>query len=92
MSEKVDVRQALRVFQFVSDNGTQCPGGYRLDGVTARTEQDGYSVALEDGRVCLRVGFHNSHSVDFDTRHDLDEFLAHLDKLDRLSRATDPDS
>lgn len=86
MKEKVDVRQALRVFQYVSDSGQPHPGGYRLDGVTASNEQDGYTVVLDDGKVCLRLGFHNSYSVDFDSRHDFNEFLAHLDKLDRLSR------
>ena len=92
MQEKIDVRQALRVFQYVTDTGTQCPGGYRLDGVTAREEQDGYTVALDDGRVTLRIGFHHSCSVDCNNRNDFNEFLAHLDKLDRLSRRQDDGS
>lgn len=86
MTEKLEVKQALRVFQHVVDRGAKVPGGYRLDGILADPGHDGYTVTLTDGTVTLRIFFHNAYEFEYRRRIDLDAFLDKLDKLDRRSR------
>jgi hypothetical protein len=84
MSEKIEVGNALRVFQAVIDNGTKTDKGYELDGLVADTGFDGYTVTLGDGAVTLTLMFHQTFSVDSPNSRAIENFIKRLDvMLDR---------
>ena len=83
MSDKVDVRQALRVFNTIMEHGEQRGGESHLGGIIASAGYDGYTVTLRNDYVTLNVYFHNKFSLDFSSRQQLMLFLDKLAALDR---------
>lgn len=81
MSEKIEAGNALRAFQTVIDNGTKTDKGYELDGLTADTGFDGYTVTLSDGSVTLTLMFHQSFSVDSPSSRATENFIKRLDAV-----------
>lgn len=81
MSEKIEAGNALRAFQAVVDNGTKTDKGYELDGLTADTGFDGYTVSLSDGAVTLTLMFHQTFSVDSPNSRATETFIKRLDGL-----------
>lgn len=81
MSEKIEAGNALRAFQTVIDNGVKTDKGYELDGLTADTGFDGYTVSLSDGTVTLTLMFHQTFSVDSPNSRATDNFIKRLDGL-----------
>ncbi|WP_250462375.1 DUF3081 family protein [Microbulbifer litoralis] len=80
---KIDVKQALRVFDKVTSKGEKREDGWHYRGLTATTDFDGYTVLLSSPKVTLTIFFHNKFTVDYAKAHDLQEFVELLDKLDR---------
>jgi hypothetical protein len=81
MSEKIEVGNALRVFQTVIDNGTKTDKGYEFKGLIADTGFDGYTVTLSDGAVTLTVMFHQKFAVDSPNSQATENFIKRLDVL-----------
>lgn len=79
--EKLTSRDALMVFQIITDHGEKAEEGHTLNGVTATSAIDGYTVHLTDGQVTAHVMFH--HSIAFDSPDDRStkNFLKRLDTL-----------
>ncbi len=84
---KCNVRQALRVFYKVTHYGDQHGGEYHLDGITARSEQDGYTIILSDDEVTLTVFFHNTFDVERSSDSALQSFYDRLEKIDQAEYA-----
>ncbi|MDP5208715.1 DUF3081 family protein [Microbulbifer sp. 2205BS26-8] len=80
---KVDVKQALRVFNRVTRDGRKTHDGWHYQGLTVSTDFDGYTVFIHSNRVKLSIFFHNKFSVDYQNSNDLQEFLDLLARLDR---------
>ena len=78
---KVDVRLALKAYQAVVDRGERRDGGYHLDGLSAESDFDGYTVAISDGRVRVRVLFHSRVDVDSPSGKALEDFLGRLERV-----------
>lgn len=81
--QKIDVRQALRVFDKITQAGEKTEDGWRHRGLTASTDFDGYTVFLRSPKVELTIFFHNKFTVDYRNPLDLEEFIQLLEKLDR---------
>lgn len=80
---KIDVKQALRVFDKVSKEGEKRDDGWHYRGLSVSTDFDGYTVFISSPKVQLTVFFHNKYTVDYNNAHDLQEFVDLLKKLDR---------
>lgn len=81
--QKIDVKQALRVFDKITQHGEKSEEGWRYRGLTASTDFDGYTVFLNSPKVELTIFFHNKFTVDYRNRVDLEEFIDLLAKIDR---------
>jgi len=88
MKDKVNVRQALSVFQKVVDYGERHQGFYLLDGIRASTQDDGYTVTLSDDNITLHVFFHNQCALECENRSQLDQFLLRLKQIEHGDYAT----
>lgn len=78
--EKIDAKTVLEVFQTVMDHGSKAEEGYHLAGLTATSDVDGYTVQLTDGRVTVRVMFHNSIDIDAPGNKDARRFMKKLEQ------------
>lgn len=80
-----DIKQILRVYQKIVDNGQKVDDAYRFAGVSAESDYDGYTLMLFDEAVSLHIFFHNSHKFEYKRSVDLEAFMEkikHIDKLD----------
>ena len=59
MSTDIDIRQALRVFQIIVENGQQRGNRHYFKGIYATSGFDGYDVELTDEKVTLSIYFHS---------------------------------
>ncbi|WP_193163941.1 DUF3081 family protein [Microbulbifer hainanensis] len=80
---KIDVKQALRVFDKATREGEKKEDGWHFRGLTMSTDFDGYTVFINSPKVQLTVFFHNKYTVDYGNALELQEFVELLDKLDR---------
>ncbi|KZY71025.1 hypothetical protein A3742_00585 [Oleiphilus sp. HI0071] len=81
LKQKIEVRKALKAFELIRQFGEQEGDEYRLYGVSASSDFDGYNLLLKDARVKLHIFFHNKFECDFDSKSALDAFIGKLDAL-----------
>ena len=80
---KIDVKQALRVFDKATREGEKRDDGWHYRGLTVSTDFDGYTVFINSQNVQLTVFFHNKYTVDYKNALQLQEFVELLAKIDR---------
>lgn len=80
---KIDVKQALRVFDKITRKGVKEEDGWHYRGLTASTDFDGYTVFISSSKVQLTIFFHNKYTVDYANAMELEEFVNLLEKIDR---------
>jgi len=83
VEKKLDIKQALRVFSKVTEYGQRSAGEYRLGGLWASTDHDGYTAILRDDAVSLYIYFHNTYKFDFSKKIQLNAFMDTLREVDR---------
>lgn len=81
--QKIDVKQALRVFDKITKNGGKTAEGWRYRGLTAETDFDGYTVFIRSQNVELTIFFHNKFTVNYSRALDLENFIELMNKIDR---------
>ena len=81
MSEKLNIKEALSVFNKVTTYGEKNDSNYELGGLTATSSFDGYSVTLSDHIVTLNIHFHNKFDLEHPTSKALDEFMLKLNQI-----------
>ena len=81
LKQKVDVRKALKAFELIRRFGEQEGDEFRLNGISASSDFDGYNLLLKDARVKLHIYFHNKFECNFDSSRALDAFLSKLEAL-----------
>ncbi|AWB66465.1 DUF3081 domain-containing protein [Saccharobesus litoralis] len=64
MKNQLDVSGLLAAFNKISQYGQRTESGYKLDGIEASSDFDGYTVYLSDGVSQLTVFFHNKYQLD----------------------------
>ena len=83
MRNELDNKFVLRVFDKIRQFGTKDDERYRLNGITAFTDMDGYTLFVEDPKVKLQYGFHNQYHYDYDSQSDVDSFEKKLKEIDK---------
>ena len=83
LSKKIDVKRALRVFQYIRESGQVCEGGRVYEGVVASTDFDGYTVFLRTDKVDLSIFFHNKYQLKYRHRYALADFQERLKRIER---------
>ncbi|RUO37987.1 DUF3081 domain-containing protein [Aliidiomarina taiwanensis] len=82
MQDQIDTRLMLQAYEKITTHGEEVPGDidkmHRLEGVTAFSDFDGYTLYLQDAEVKLQTGFHNTYKLDYDTNRALDNFIRKL--------------
>jgi hypothetical protein len=84
MDEKVDIRKALRAFGIITAEGQRTGNKYHLNGLTAYSDFDGYTITIASEYVSLDIFFHNKFSFNYSSRKEKALFLEKIDALDRL--------
>ncbi|MBX2859230.1 MAG: DUF3081 domain-containing protein [Cellvibrionaceae bacterium] len=80
--DKISIKKALRVFQKILDSGEKTDSEFRLNGLRASTDFDGYAVTLRNDYVCLDIFFHNKFAFKYSNQRERDLFLDKLDQID----------
>ncbi|MCW8856424.1 MAG: DUF3081 domain-containing protein [Kangiella sp.] len=87
MSTDIDIRQALRVFQIIVENGQQRGNRHYFKGIYATSGFDGYDVELTDEKVTLSIYFHSRFDLDYKNQLDNEAFFEKLSKIDALRKS-----
>lgn len=87
LKTKIDVRQALRVYQLIMDRGHTVAEGKLFDGLLAFSDFDGYTLGLKTEGAEMLIFFHNKFQFDATNRKAHVEFVEKLDRIDRIGRA-----
>ena len=82
MQNELDSKFLLRVFEKIRTKGEQTKDGHRLEGVTAFSDFDGYTVFLQDAKVKMSFGFHNTYHFDYESSSDYADFEKKLKYID----------
>lgn len=83
MKNELDTREILNIFEKIKEHGEGEGGQYRLEGITAFTDHDGYTVYLEGHRTKLQTGFHNTYRLDYESQRDAEQFMKKLKFIDK---------
>lgn len=87
MSTDIDIRQALRVFQIIAEQGEQRGNRHYFKGIYATSGFDGYDVELTDEKVTLSIYFHSRFDLDYKNQLDKDAFFEKIAKIDALRKS-----
>lgn len=87
MSTDIDIRQALRVFQIIAEQGEQRGNRHYFKGIYATSGFDGYDVELTDEKVTLSIYFHSRFDLDYKNQLDKEAFLEKIAKIDALRKS-----
>lgn len=79
----MESRFLLSVYEKIRQHGEPQTLGYQLEGVTAYTDHDGYTLYIEDALVKLRFGFHNQYHYDYDKPEHKEAFDKKLISIDK---------
>ncbi len=83
MKNELDSKFVLRVFDKIRNHGTKQDDAYFLEGVTARTDFDGYTLYLSDALVSLSFGFHNQYHIDYQDHEHFEQFEKKLKTINQ---------
>jgi hypothetical protein len=83
MKNEMESRFLLSVYEKVKQNGVKQGLGYHLDGITAYTDHDGYTLFIEDALVKLRFGFHNQYTYDYEKAEHKEAFDKKLENINK---------
>jgi len=92
MKNRFATQDLLMMYELVTRFGQRQGDNYHWQGVTASLGHDGYEVYLAADGVSLRLGFHNTYLMDYQTASQLGAFQSRLKGLlshyrERLSPA-----
>ncbi|MFT6791525.1 MAG: hypothetical protein ACJA04_000727 [Cellvibrionaceae bacterium] len=86
MSEKIEVRKALGVIDYIFSEGEKDGDAYVLNGLRAKSDFDGYTVTLMNDYVTLNIYFHNKFRFEYSSKKERDQFLEKMDLLYKAKR------
>jgi hypothetical protein len=87
MKNELESRLVLSVFDKIRQHGDvkddkQFDKVYFLEGVSAATDFDGYTLYLKDASVNLSFGFHNKYHFDSESHEQVEQFEKKLRYID----------
>jgi hypothetical protein len=83
MQNEIDSKFLLRVFDKIRNHGEKNEEGHFLSGVTAFSDFDGYTIFLQDAKVKMSFGFHNTYHFDYGSSQDFADFEKKLKNIDK---------
>ncbi|MEG3768409.1 DUF3081 domain-containing protein [Alteromonas sp. 14N.309.X.WAT.G.H12] len=83
MKNDLDSKFLLRVFDKIRQEGRKTDDKYRLNGIVAFTDLDGYTLFVEDAQVKLQFGFHNQYHYDYPSESAFEQFEKKLKEIDQ---------
>jgi len=81
MNTKLNISDAYRAYATLLNHGERLEDGYTLNGVTAYTGHDGYTVTLSDGVVSARLMFHSKIQFESPGSQALSRFISRINEL-----------
>mgnify|MGYP003626406894 CR=1 FL=1 len=85
--DKINVKTALRAFNRIREEGRERDGEFHMQGITAASDYDGYTISLRDDYVTLQIFFHNKFKLDFVNKRHLDAFVERIEKIGTQKRS-----
>ena len=83
MQNELESKFLLSVFHKIVTFGEKTKQGHRLAGVTAFSDFDGYTIFLQDAKVKMSFGFHNTYHLDYQSSSDFLDFEKKLKNIDK---------
>lgn len=74
MSNRIDLKACLSVFNHVLSHGDRNDENYVFQGFTAWSDFDGYTCFLKYREVTLTMMFHGKYEIDYPNREELVAF------------------
>lgn len=93
MKNELDVQRILLLYNKIvkygekpshNDSSQRLIPEYKLGGLTAISDFEGYTLEITDGRVTLSLLFHNKYQFDYPDEAALDNFMGRLDEVEKL--------
>jgi len=85
VDDKIHVKEALAVFGKITSLGTKTADGYVFNGLTAKSDFDGYTIVLCNDYVSLTVFFHNKFTFEYTSQIERDRFLEKMAAIKKAS-------
>ncbi|MCC5854776.1 MAG: DUF3081 domain-containing protein [Idiomarina sp.] len=82
MKNEISTRQILSVYEKIREHGEADDGKHTLEGISASTDFDGYTLYLEGHQVRLSTGFHNTYHLDYESERASEQFLKKLQYIE----------
>lgn len=83
MKNEIDHRLMLDAYEKIHTHGKAEQGRHILDGITAYTDHDGYTVFLEGHGVELTLEFHNKYRLNYDNERQFDQFMRAIKNISK---------
>lgn len=83
MKNEIDSKLILMVFDKIRAHGQTKDDKYLLEGVSAYTDFDGYTLYLNDALVSLSFGFHNQYHFEYQEKEHLEQFVKKLENIQK---------
>jgi len=83
MQNRLNIHQMLKTFHKIVEHGHKSGHQYRLNGVTASSDLDGYTVYLSDDKVTLTIFFHNKYDLSAGNKFDEMAFFEKLKVIEK---------
>lgn len=83
MQNQIDHRLLLDAYEKIHLHGKAEQGKHTLEGITAYTDHDGYTVFLEGHNTKLTLEFHNKYHLDYESVRDYDLFMKKIEQISR---------
>lgn len=81
MKNELEHKLILKAFEVICQQGQKQTQGYELEGITAYTDFDGYTLYFEARGVLMRFGFHNTYHLDYSSEREKKDFLKKITLL-----------
>ncbi|KZN39114.1 DUF3081 domain-containing protein [Pseudoalteromonas luteoviolacea] len=78
MKNELSTNLVLKVYEHIRQNGQDYDLGKQLEGITAFSDPDGYTIYLKGSGVFLRFGFHNTYHFEYDKESQKQDFVKKL--------------
>lgn len=83
-NDEINIKQSLSVFNVITSLGQKKDDEYSYNGLTAKSDFDGYTINIKNDYVSLTIFFHNKFSFEYTNEKEKLNFLSKLNEIDNL--------
>ncbi|WP_419536429.1 DUF3081 family protein [Endozoicomonas sp.] len=81
MDQHIDIQKCLLAFAQILEKGERVSDGYLLEGITASSMDDGYTVRMGSRDCQLTIYFHNKFGIESPSQKSMDSFIKQLYRI-----------